>query len=237
LRSEESKQRPNPHFHQLYAKYSSTVYSTITGIILSGGKNSRMGVNKSLLKIGDRTVIEIIVDLMQSLFSELILSTNSGEEYSFLRLTSVADIYKDAGPLAGIHAGLQRSTTKDNVIISCDQPLMNREMLEYFATAPSNKSVVISRVAGFTQPLPGRYAKDILPAIEKILATASNHKSKSLYSLYTQVDAEITDPSHLPFYRDELFFNMNNQKDYEKISVCAKNRIPSAHFACDSVQV
>jgi molybdenum cofactor guanylyltransferase len=213
------------------------MHSNITGIILSGGRNSRMGVNKSMLKIGDRTVIEIIVDLMQSLFSELILSTNSSEEYSFLQLTTVADLYKDAGPLAGIHAGLRRSATRENVIISCDLPLMSREMLEYLATVPSNKSVVISRVAGFIQPLPGRYAKELLPAIEKILATASNHKSKSLYNLYTQVDTEITDPSHLPFFRDELFFNMNSKNDYEKISVCAKSRIPSAHFSCDSVQV
>ena len=44
------------------------MYKDVTGIILSGGKSSRMGQNKSLMKIGGTTIIEGVVDLMLSLF-------------------------------------------------------------------------------------------------------------------------------------------------------------------------
>ncbi len=52
------------------------MYNDVTGIILSGGKSSRMGVNKSLLKVGEITIIERMRDLMQSLFKVVILITN-----------------------------------------------------------------------------------------------------------------------------------------------------------------
>ena len=80
------------------------MYNDITGIILSGGKSSRMGKNKSLLKIGDKTIIERMCDLMKSLFTEIILITNTPDDYSFLDLTVYKDVYKHKGPLAGIHS-------------------------------------------------------------------------------------------------------------------------------------
>lgn len=193
------------------------MYSTITGIILSGGKNSRMGTNKSLLKIGDKTVIEIIVDLMSSLFPEIILSTNSAAELAFLQLPAVADIYQEAGPLAGIHAALLHSKTDANLIISCDLPLMSREMLEHIAALPSEKAIVICRAAGLLQPLPGRYHKGALPAIDKILAAPPQHGFRSIHNLFAAVETEILETHHLPFFKDELFFNMNTYDDYKKL--------------------
>ncbi len=196
---------------------SSTVHSDITGIVLSGGKNSRMGTNKSLLKIGDKTVIEIIVDLMSSLFSKVILSTNSVEEMAFLQLPKVADVYQDAGPLAGLHAALLHSRTDANLVISCDLPRMSREMLAHIAALPSERSIVICRAAGFLQPLPGRYHKGALPAIDKILAAPPQHGFRSFRNLFAAVETEIFEAHLLPFYKDELFFNMNSPDDYKKL--------------------
>ena len=70
------------------------MYSDITGVILAGGKSSRMGVNKSFLKLGNQTIIERIVDLMKSIFSEVIIITNTPDEYKFLNLPLYEDIYK-----------------------------------------------------------------------------------------------------------------------------------------------
>jgi len=60
------------------------MYKDITGIILSGGKSTRMGDNKSLLKIGELTIIERVRILMKSLFDEVILITNDPADYKFL---------------------------------------------------------------------------------------------------------------------------------------------------------
>src|SRR3970040_1193806 len=87
------------------------MYNDITGIILSGGKSRRMGVNKSFLKLGNKYVIEIISGLMRELFSKLILITNEPFLYSFLKLDIYEDIYKNIDPLGGIHSGLTHSQT------------------------------------------------------------------------------------------------------------------------------
>lgn len=70
------------------------MYSDITGIILAGGKSLRMGENKSLLKIGYKTIIGRIVELMKSIFKDIILITNTQLEYSFLQIPLYEDIYK-----------------------------------------------------------------------------------------------------------------------------------------------
>ena len=198
------------------------MYKDVTGIILSGGKSSRMGTNKSLLKIGDNTVIEIMVRLMKSLFQNVIISTNTKEEYSFLNCPMAADIYKYAGPLAGIHAALMESTTERNFVISCDVPLMSREMIEFFTEYNSDKGIIISRAAGYLQPLVGIYKKRLLPLIENILSENENKsdekkKHLSLHALIDKTDTEIIDVTTLPFYLDKLFFNLNNKDDFEKL--------------------
>ena len=103
----------------------------ITCIILSGGKSSRMGVNKSFLPFGDKTIIEHTIQLMKSIFDGVILITNSFEEYQHLNVPLFEDVHKQKGPLAGIHSGLSNSKTDKNFIISCDLPLMTKEVVEY----------------------------------------------------------------------------------------------------------
>ena len=115
------------------------MHKNITGIILSGGKSSRMGENKSLLKLGPKTVIEHVVELMQSIFSEVILITNTPEEYHFLNIPMYADIYKYKGPIAGIHSGLTHSNTETNFIVSCDIPLLTSEIIEYVINYRTDK--------------------------------------------------------------------------------------------------
>jgi len=133
-----------------------------------------------------------------------------------------ADIFKNAGTLAGIHAALMESTTERNFVISCDVPLMSREMIEFFTEYNSDKEIIISRAAGYLQPLVGIYKKRLLPLIENILSENENKsdekkKHLSLHALIDKTDTEIIDVTTLPFYLDKLFFNLNNKDDFEKL--------------------
>jgi len=190
------------------------MYFDITGIILSGGKSSRMGENKSLLKIGNKTIIERIVELMKDIFSENIIITNTPDEYKFLQLPLYEDIYKWKGPLAGIHSGLTYSKTEKNFVISCDTPLMIKEMIQYIVNFQTRKPIVFCRAAGYHQPLVGVYKKQIIIEIEKFLSDNDETTDKSFHHFLKKVNAEIIDPQDLPFYKDELFFNVNSPDDY-----------------------
>ena len=194
------------------------MYFDITGVILAGGKSSRMGVNKSFLELGNQSIIERIVDLMKSFFSEVIIITNTPDEYKFLNLPLYKDIYKWKGPLAGIHSGLLNSKTEQNFVISCDVPLMNKEMIEYIIEYKSDKPIKFCEAAGYHQPLVGRYSKKILKEIEKFISN-NEMSDKSFHCFLKSVDAEIIHPEKLLFYKDELFFNLNRPEDYENLKL------------------
>ncbi|MCL5028637.1 MAG: molybdenum cofactor guanylyltransferase [Bacteroidetes bacterium] len=199
------------------------MYNDITGIILSGGKSSRMGENKSFLKIQDETIIERIVKLMGSIFDEVMIITNSPDEYKFLGLPLNEDIYKNKGPLGGIHAGLSKSKTERNFIISCDMPLMTNGMIEYLTEYPTKKLITIAKADGFVQLLCGVYSKKCLPLIEMIFKdfeeetrdTDQKQRSCNVDKLTKMIDAEILDvEKRFTNYIPGTFFNMNNQKEY-----------------------
>ncbi|MEO8232550.1 MAG: molybdenum cofactor guanylyltransferase [Ignavibacteriota bacterium] len=192
------------------------MYSDITGIILAGGKSSRMGLNKSFLKIGDETIIERITNLMRSIFKDVIIITNSPKEYLFLQIPLYEDIYKWKGPLAGIHSGLTHSSTEINFIISCDVPLMIKEMIEFIVEYKSDKLIKFCEAAGYHQPLAGIYKKEIVKEIESIICN-DQVSDKSFHQFLKSVDAEIIHPENLSFYNDDIFFNMNKKKDYEEL--------------------
>lgn len=192
------------------------MYTDITGVILAGGKSSRMGVNKSFLKIGNQTIIERIVDLMKSIFSEVIIITNTPDEYKFLKLPLYEDIYKWKGPLAGIHSALTHTQTEKIFVLSCDVPLMSKEMIHYLVNYKTDKPIVFCEAAGYHQPLVGLYSKTILNQIEKVISN-DEVNDKSLHKLLKSVDAEIIHPEGLAFYKDQLFFNINRPQDFEQI--------------------
>lgn len=208
------------------------MYDDITAIILSGGKSTRMGTNKSFLKIGDKTVIERMRDLLQSMFKEVVLITNDPDDYKFLGLSTYEDVFRHRGPLAGIHSGLNHSKTDINFIISCDLPLMTKEMIKYLIEYKTNKLITVAKADGFIQQLAGKYSKECLFPSEKILKEVVNDENRdvvqkkrkcNVLSLIDVVGAEIISAESLPFYDEDLYFNMNRTKDYnlllEKISL------------------
>lgn len=203
------------------------MYTDITGIILAGGKSTRMGENKSFLKIDGITVIERVIKLMSSIFNDVILITNTPKEYEFVDITMYKDIFEYKGPLAGIHSGLSNTTTEENFIISCDMPLINPEMINHVVNYKSNKLIRIGRANNHAQTLFGMYSKNILSYLEKILDQNNRKSIKqnifSVFRLLDKVDHEIIDLEACEGYTEHLFYNMNRPEDYEKIKGITNN--------------
>jgi molybdopterin-guanine dinucleotide biosynthesis protein A len=199
------------------------MYDDITAIILSGGKSTRMGTNKSFLKLGDKTVIERMRDLLQSIFNNVILITNDPDDYKFLGLPIYEDVFRHRGPLAGIHSGLKHSKKNLNFIISCDLPFMTKEMINYLIEYKTDKLITVAKADGFIQQLAGKYSKECLSPAEKILKEVVNNENRNMVqkkrkcnvlSLIDVVGAEIINAESLPFFNEDLYFNMNRTEDY-----------------------
>ncbi len=193
-----------------------------TAIILAGGKSLRMGTNKLLLKINRETIIERVTNICRSNFAETILITNNPQEYEFLNIKMFADVYKNFGPLSGIHSGLINTKTKSNFFISADMPFITGEVIKHLFKVKSEKEIVLPSSENKVQPLCGIYSKSCIPIAEKLLRKAmsggeTDIKAKTkikLFDLINAADTDIIKVDEEPFYHKELFLNMNNFDDY-----------------------
>lgn len=143
--------------------------NNITGIILAGGKSSRMGTDKGLLKLNNKPFIQYSIDALKPLVSNIIIVSDYPEHDRF-GLKRISDITKDAGPVSGIYSGLEASKTELNLILSCDIPLITSEVLEKILDAVDNSSEIIQAESnGKTMPLIALYKRHIKDTFKRFL--------------------------------------------------------------------
>jgi len=189
----------------------------ITAFILSGGKSSRIGIDKALLSIEGKPLVQRLVELLDSIFPEVVISSNELDLYNFTWKKIVQDIYSGRGPLAGIHSALQFSHTEKNFIISCDMPFVSAELIKFLCVYNSDKRIILPKAEGRIQQLCGLYSKSILAEVEKLLKESSSRTSNlkgSIYELMDKVPTEIVEVDKFDFYHSNLFFNINTPEDY-----------------------
>lgn len=145
--------------------------STITGIILAGGKSSRMGEDKGFLKLNGKTFMSSIIAALKPIVGEIIIVSNNSE-YDVFNLKRVADSMEDSGPLAGLYSGLLHSETENNIVLSCDVPLISTSVLKKLLEgAPSEAEVIQFESEGKTMPLVAMYKKKCRHHFLKLLQT------------------------------------------------------------------
>src|SRR5690625_4498531 len=97
------------------------------GAILSGGKSSRMGTNKSLLTIDNQPIIQKISEELKQCNDEVIVVSNQHETYDFLGVKQVSDRYIDKGPLAGLETSSYHANAEVYMFAACDTSFISRE--------------------------------------------------------------------------------------------------------------
>jgi molybdopterin-guanine dinucleotide biosynthesis protein A len=174
-----------------------------------------MGMNKSFLKLGSKYVVEVIYEVMAGLFRNVLVITNEPERYSELGYITFADIYKDKGPLGGIHSGLIHSGTEKNFILSCDMPLINESVLRFIIDYPLESDIKVAFADNFIQQLCGLYSKSLIPGIEsELLKESDSNKCSVLNILESSGSAVINIEKEMNNYPADSFMNMNNRENY-----------------------
>jgi len=143
--------------------------NNLTGIILAGGKSSRMGADKGTLLLKEKAFIQHIIDAMKPLVTDIVIVSDNPNHSSF-GVERIQDIIKDAGPLAGIYSGLQHSKTDYNLVVSCDVPLITSEVLQQLIEN-HEKCVDLVQLESYkkTMPLTALYNKTCKQTIETLL--------------------------------------------------------------------
>ena len=189
----------------------------ISSIILAGGKGLRLGHDKILEKVGNKSLLEQVISCVDSLSREIIVVT--AEERTFAPIAShpklkiVSDILPGKGSLGGIYTGLATSDSFYNLVIASDMPFLNQSLLCYMIEVSDGFDFVIPRVNNLFEPLHAVYSKNCVAPMEFILKEGR----KVIIELFNfvkvrYVEAEEVDrfdPQHLSF------FNINTREDLE----------------------
>ena len=199
----------------------------ISAFILSGGKSSRIGTNKALLQVEGKTLIQRLVDLLDPIFSEVVISSNEPDLYNFTGKKIIQDIFAARGPLAGIHSALKFTDTNKNFIVSCDLPLISTELINYIVNYETVKDIILPVADGRIQHTCGLYTKNIINEVEKLLIESSQKNINlkgSIYELMNKVPTEIVKVDKLDFYISDLFLNINTPEDYNYLKSIFQNK-------------
>ncbi|WP_103864132.1 molybdenum cofactor guanylyltransferase [Aquimarina sp. I32.4] len=158
----------------------------ITGIILAGGRSSRMGSEKGLVLFKEKPFIQHCIDALQPLVDQIFIVSNN-TNYDTFEAIRIEDIIPDSGPIAGLHTGLSHTTTINNLVISCDVPMLTTSFLEKLLPY-TNKDydIVQFKAQEKTIPLIALYKKQCVDQCFKLLSSGEKRLRKLVTSLHTK---------------------------------------------------
>ena len=180
-------------------------FKNTTAIILAGGQSTRMGEDKGLMNLGDKPMIQYILETVSKLTDQIIIVANNSD-YEKFGYPVFKDIEQAKGPLGGIVTGLTASKTALNWIISCDSPHVTIDLLKVLMLKLKNVEAVVPERAGKIHPLIAAYQKSSLAFFKKELAL--NHLK--LMPIIDKLDVRIMGADHF----DRINFkNLNSKED------------------------
>jgi len=201
-------------------KGKSEVRHPISCIVLAGGEGKRLGTDKAFLSIGDRVLIEGIMEKMARIGDEVIIVTNSPQRYSHLEARLVGDVYPGKGALGGIYSGLRAACHDYGLVVACDMPFLDLRLLRYMILLSPGQDVVIPRVGGLTEPLHAIYSKQCLQPIERVLAGGG----RRIIEFFPEVRVRYIEEQEIKLFDPQSlsFFNINTPADLEKARSLAR---------------
>jgi molybdenum cofactor guanylyltransferase len=195
----------------------------VTSIVLAGGKSLRLGRDKALEEIGGQRLIERVIERLSRLGDDIIVVTASKNQLPDLGVRQVHDCYPGRGALVGIYTGLKEATSSHNLVVACDMPFLNIDLLRYLVSLSPSFDIVIPRVSGEVEPLHAVYSKDCIAPIE-----AQLHGGRfKLSDLLEAVEVRYVEDEEIDrFDPDRLsFLNINYESDLERARAMLKDGV------------
>src|SRR5690349_2228160 len=134
--------------------------TSASAYVLAGGKSSRMGKDKAFLVLGGRTLLDRALGSARAVVENVVIV---GDPAMFAAHGQVIeDVYRDRGPLGGIHAALWATSTELNLILGVDLPFVNADFLCFLISVAKSCDAVVTvpSTGGRYEPLCAVYRKE-----------------------------------------------------------------------------
>ena len=176
-----------------------------TAIILAGGNSSRMGEDKGLMIIQGKPMIQHVIDVLQGVVEDIIIVSNNSE-YEQFGCRVFDDEVKGKGPLGGIYTGLLHSNTQSSLVLSCDIPYVNANLLNLIISHSDGYDITIPQKDGLTHQLMGVFSKRCVMTFKNAL----DDNELKLIDVFKKLNLNIIDANQ---FSERLFTNVNERDD------------------------
>ncbi|MCK6446980.1 MAG: molybdenum cofactor guanylyltransferase [Planctomycetes bacterium] len=147
------------------------VLAAVTGLVLCGGRSRRMGADKATLVFDGSRFVDRSVAALASVATRVLLATGARTRFEELRLECVLDEVADAGPLAGLAAGLAAARTRFVAVLACDMPFASGALVAALVerAVRDDLDAAVYRAGSGIEPLCAVYSTDCLDAVRAAL--------------------------------------------------------------------
>lgn len=188
----------------------------VTGIILAGGKSSRMGCDKALIQINGKHMIDYSIEALTPVCRNVIISANQFTQYKNFEICP--DNLSITAPIIGIFSCLTKIKTTAAFVLSCDMPLIDQYFVKYLLSFHSDDFEITIPVhnSGKIEPLCAVYSVRVLEKINAMIM-AGNYKLQDLINNSVKNVVDVKND-----YRDFnpiIFSNINSPEDLENLSI------------------
>jgi molybdopterin-guanine dinucleotide biosynthesis protein A len=197
----------------------------LSAAVLAGGKSRRMGEDKALLPLveGGKPMVAIVLDRLRELADDVAIVANDRERYEAFGARIVPDSMPGIGALGGIHAALMGAKNDHCLVVACDMPFLNRQLLRLMKLEPRDYDVLVPSIPGESrqrgdgfvyQTLHAIYGKGCLPAIETQIARGN----RQVIGFFAEVRLRTVEFANVQRCDPELltFFNANTPEALAK---------------------
>lgn len=184
--------------------------TSITGIVLAGGRARRMGgIDKGLIPLCGRTMIEHVLDTLAAQTGTVIINANRNlDTYRAMGRPVVPDRDDSyAGPLAGMSSGLHAAGTPLCLTLPCDSPLVGTDVAErlHAALDTAGAEIAVAHDGERAHPVVNIMHTALAASIDEFLA-AGERKIDRWFDRHHWVYADFSD-------RPEYFINVNTEEE------------------------
>ena len=147
--------------------------NSLAGIILCGGKSSRMGSDKALLPVGGEVMLQRVTRIALEVCQPVIVVAAAQQSLPQLAtgVRIIRDSYPDRGPLQGIRDGLAELAAEADVafVTGCDTPLLKAPFISLLASSLKDGDAAVPNIQGQRHPLPAVYRTSLLSTVSNLL--------------------------------------------------------------------
>jgi molybdopterin-guanine dinucleotide biosynthesis protein A len=193
----------------------------ITGIILAGGKSSRMGTDKGLQDLCGKPLISYAIQVLSGLCETIIISSSS-DAYKPFGYKLVADEFPGIGPMGGIYSALRQSKTGKNLVLSCDLPFVTEELLSFILKNSDGFDVSVPYEGNrHYEPLCAFYSLSVLDKMTEFI----HNRNYKLPDLFEEICVNKLDINNEhSFFDENLFLNVNSKHELAAAEILMKSR-------------